>query len=160
MKKSSRADPKFDLILPILFYRIKVWRCTDILLSASFRRIYLNFFSVMEARDKNTTKENRRTRLACDECHKRRIKCDGLSPCSQCVKNMTKCTISRKLAKRGPKAGHIEYLEARVKMLEAILTPEQMMILEQLENKPQDANVSLKSNTIRHRRYKDHLMMI
>lgn len=80
-------------------------------------------------------KDNRRTRLACDECHKRRIKCDGQSPCGTCIRNMNYCAVSRKISKRGPKAGHIEFLESRVKLLESLLTPEQKQILAQMNNK-------------------------
>ena len=87
-------------------------------------------------------KKRKRAQTACDECHKKRTKCDGGSPCGLCIKNMTFCTTSRKVAKRGPKAGHIERLESRVRILESLLTPDQWAALERLENSKSDMNAS------------------
>ena len=77
----------------------------------------------------------KRTRVACDECHKRRSKCDGGNPCSLCARNYTLCTITRKVAKRGPKPGQLEALEVRVKLLESILTPDQWTLLDKIESR-------------------------
>ena len=84
--------------------------------------------------------KRKRSTIACDECHRKRTKCDGRTPCSLCVKNMTYCTTSRKVGKRGPKAGHLERLESRVRILESLLTPEQWATLEKLESDKPSGN--------------------
>ncbi|KAI8914270.1 hypothetical protein EDD86DRAFT_178170, partial [Gorgonomyces haynaldii] len=66
--------------------------------------------------------KRRRVTQACDGCNKKKIRCDGTRPsCHICIEAKTECTYSRVLKKRGPRAGYIEELEARVKELEAML---------------------------------------
>jgi predicted lipid-binding transport protein (Tim44 family) len=56
--------------------------------------------------------------------------------------------MSRKVSKRGPRIGHIKYLEERVKQLESLLTPEQMLVFEKMNaesgNIVDEEDVSLK----------------
>lgn len=41
---------------------------------------------------------------ACDECNQRKIKCDGLNPCSTCILHSSSCHYSVR-QRRGPKSG-------------------------------------------------------
>lgn len=84
--------------------------------------------------------KRKRTKLACDECHKKRIKCDGQVPCSNCIRSMSYCEIARQITKRGPKAGYVEKLESRIRLLESLLTPQQWMTLEQLHSQELDVS--------------------
>lgn len=58
---------------------------------------------------------------ACDECRRKKIKCDALTeaePCSNCKRTFTECTFSRQQLKRGPSKGYIKQLSDRLKDLE------------------------------------------
>jgi hypothetical protein len=77
--------------------------------------------------------KKKRTTLACEACRKKRIKCDGNSPCDACIKSEVPCIKSRQAGKRGPKAGYIEKLESRIKLLESLLTPDQWSKADMLE---------------------------
>ncbi|CCF55651.1 hypothetical protein KAFR_0A02130 [Kazachstania africana CBS 2517] len=41
---------------------------------------------------KSTTKQRLRVQKACDICKRRKVKCDGLSPCSNCIRHNVDCT--------------------------------------------------------------------
>ena len=43
--------------------------------------------------------------MACDECHKRRIKCDHSLPCSRCIARHEECKFTREKRKRGKVPG-------------------------------------------------------
>ncbi|KAI0025947.1 hypothetical protein F4780DRAFT_720553 [Xylariomycetidae sp. FL0641] len=45
-------------------------------------------------------------RPVCDHCRRRRIRCDGQSPCEQCVSASLSCKREHIPKKRGPKRGH------------------------------------------------------
>lgn len=41
-----------------------------------------------------------RTRLACDQCHNKKLKCNGKSPCQKCASRTASCTYGRKTRRR------------------------------------------------------------
>ncbi|GAM84310.1 hypothetical protein ANO11243_023040 [Dothideomycetidae sp. 11243] len=60
---------------------------------------------------------------ACDECRRKKIKCDapiedGSVQCSNCKRTLNECTFSRQQLKRGPSKGYIKELADRLKDLE------------------------------------------
>ncbi|KAL4870663.1 hypothetical protein BDV12DRAFT_184288 [Aspergillus spectabilis] len=42
-----------------------------------------------------------RSRVACDWCHSRHARCDRIFPCSRCLRNGTRCEVTRVRRKRG-----------------------------------------------------------
>ncbi|KAI8880840.1 hypothetical protein K501DRAFT_254402 [Backusella circina FSU 941] len=58
---------------------------------------------------------------ACDECRKRKVRCDGAQPCARCQKSSTECIFSNVTPKRGPPKQYIEPFELRLKAIEKIL---------------------------------------
>lgn len=62
-----------------------------------------------------------RGRQACDECRRRKLRCDGQQPqCRVCRETGVVCEITQR-AVRGPKKGHLKALKNRVLHLEAML---------------------------------------
>ncbi|KAI8382278.1 fungal-specific transcription factor domain-containing protein [Blakeslea trispora] len=58
---------------------------------------------------------------ACDECRKRKVKCDGVQPCSRCRKSNTECVFAKLPPKRGPPKQYMENLENRLQRVEKAL---------------------------------------
>ncbi|KAL2171235.1 hypothetical protein VTG60DRAFT_3341 [Thermothelomyces hinnuleus] len=63
---------------------------------------------------------------ACDECRRKKIKCDAQSdatdqPCSNCRRSNAQCLFSRVPQKRGPSKGYIKELADRLNMIEGRL---------------------------------------
>ncbi|KAG0163779.1 hypothetical protein DFQ28_011297 [Apophysomyces sp. BC1034] len=58
---------------------------------------------------------------ACDECRKRKVKCDGAQPCLRCRKSDAQCVFVKLPPKRGPPKQYIENLEARLQLVEKAL---------------------------------------
>ncbi|KAL2162235.1 hypothetical protein VTH06DRAFT_7148 [Thermothelomyces fergusii] len=63
---------------------------------------------------------------ACDECRRKKIKCDAQSdaadqPCSNCRRANAQCLFSRVPQKRGPSKGYIKELADRLNMIEGRL---------------------------------------
>ncbi|KAI8047424.1 fungal-specific transcription factor domain-containing protein [Gilbertella persicaria] len=53
----------------------------------------------------------------------KRIKCDGIKPaCGKCIKFNKECTYTSVIRKRGPKQGHIDLLEQRLKKMEELIS--------------------------------------
>lgn len=72
----------------------------------------------------SSTFKRKRVKAACNTCNRRKVKCDGGRPCSNCVKAAVECNFDRKTeTARIPKALQIQNLENRVKSLESMLTP-------------------------------------
>ena len=46
-------------------------------------------------------RRRRRNRIACDECHFRRVRCDRAFPCSRCLQSGVHCQFTRERRKRG-----------------------------------------------------------
>ncbi|KAI8387039.1 fungal-specific transcription factor domain-containing protein [Blakeslea trispora] len=58
---------------------------------------------------------------ACDECRKRKVRCDGAQPCARCQKSSTECVFSNVTPKRGPPKQYLEPFESRLKAIDAVL---------------------------------------
>ncbi|KAI8875547.1 hypothetical protein K501DRAFT_233519 [Backusella circina FSU 941] len=59
---------------------------------------------------------------ACDECRKRKVKCDGVQPCSRCRKSNAECVFAKLPPKRGPPKQYMENLENRLQRVEKALS--------------------------------------
>ncbi|KAI8980494.1 fungal-specific transcription factor domain-containing protein [Pilobolus umbonatus] len=71
-------------------------------------------------RSSSGIKRNKVSR-ACDECRKRKVRCDGAQPCARCQKSSADCIFSNVTPKRGPPKQYIEPFENRLKLIEKIL---------------------------------------
>ncbi|KAK4509145.1 uncharacterized protein ATC70_007495 [Mucor velutinosus] len=58
---------------------------------------------------------------ACDECRKRKVKCDGVQPCGRCRKSNAECVFAKLPPKRGPPKQYMENLENRLQRVEKAL---------------------------------------
>ncbi|GAA5799185.1 fungal-specific transcription factor domain-containing protein [Helicostylum pulchrum] len=58
---------------------------------------------------------------ACDECRKRKVKCDGVQPCGRCKKSNAECVFAKLPPKRGPPKQYMENLENRLQRVEKAL---------------------------------------
>ncbi|KAF1985238.1 hypothetical protein K402DRAFT_422203 [Aulographum hederae CBS 113979] len=66
--------------------------------------------------------KRRRVTRACDECRRKKIKCDGKQPCTHCTVYSYECTYDQPSNRRRNAAPqYIEALEARLKRAEAII---------------------------------------
>ncbi|GKZ25831.1 hypothetical protein AbraIFM66951_002832 [Aspergillus brasiliensis] len=66
------------------------------------------------------TRRHRRG-TACDECRRRKLRCDGQKPqCGRCLDMGVACELTQRSA-RGPKKGHLRDLKNRLVYLEALL---------------------------------------
>ncbi|KAK0382824.1 hypothetical protein NLU13_9919 [Sarocladium strictum] len=75
---------------------------------------------------------------ACDECRRKKIKCDatsdsGENPCTSCAKSNVRCLFSRVPQKRGPSKGYIKELADRINSIESKLQSEDGLGHEDLE---------------------------
>ncbi|EGP88426.1 unnamed protein product [Zymoseptoria tritici ST99CH_1A5] len=75
-------------------------------------------------------KSKQRTKVsrACDECRRKKIRCDAVDevpsmPCNNCARTAAKCTFSRQPMKRGPSKGYIKELAERLNSLEQQVQP-------------------------------------
>jgi hypothetical protein len=74
----------------------------------------------------NPLRQKERTKVsrACDECRRKKIRCDavdetGATPCSNCARTGARCAFSRQPMKRGPSKGYIKELAERLNTLES-----------------------------------------
>jgi hypothetical protein len=66
--------------------------------------------------------KRRRVTRACDECRRKKIKCDGKQPCTHCTVYSYECTYDQPSnRRRNPAPQYIEALEKRLQKAEAIL---------------------------------------
>lgn len=56
-----------------------------------------------ESPEKSTNRQSNSVRRACDCCRKRKVKCDGESPCGPCRKATIRCAYLQPPKKKGPK---------------------------------------------------------
>ncbi|KAK2923430.1 hypothetical protein FoTM2_016954 [Fusarium oxysporum f. sp. vasinfectum] len=69
-----------------------------------------------------STQRRRRVRRACDECRRRKIKCDGKQPCAYCSGYSYECTYDKPSDRmRNPAPQYIEALESRLQRAESLL---------------------------------------
>lgn len=74
---------------------------------------------------------------ACDECRRKKVKCDAASetgeePCSNCRRSSIRCLFSRIPQKRGPSKGYIKELADRINHIEGKLAHEGSLDLSDL----------------------------
>ncbi|KAF5642151.1 acetate regulatory DNA binding protein [Fusarium sp. NRRL 52700] len=60
--------------------------------------------------------------MACEECRRRKSKCDGEQPCGLCLEFRAECHFEGTRSKRGPKKGQLDALKARIAFLELQLS--------------------------------------
>jgi hypothetical protein len=66
--------------------------------------------------------KRRRVTRACDECRRKKIKCDGKSPCTHCQVYSYECTYDKPSnRRRNPAPQYIEALENRLHLAETLL---------------------------------------
>ncbi|KAL7938716.1 hypothetical protein V8C35DRAFT_288967 [Trichoderma chlorosporum] len=75
---------------------------------------------------------------ACDECRRKKIKCDaqsdtGDSPCSSCARSSMRCLFSRVPQKRGPSKGYIKELADRIHSIENKLESEGSLTQDEID---------------------------
>ncbi|KAI8576634.1 hypothetical protein K450DRAFT_255980 [Umbelopsis ramanniana AG] len=75
-----------------------------------------------QARQKPSGTKRIKISRACDECRKRKVKCDGAQPCYRCRKSETPCIFVKSAPRRGPPKQYVELLETRLRMVEKALT--------------------------------------
>ncbi|KAI9679830.1 MAG: hypothetical protein M1817_004844 [Caeruleum heppii] len=69
------------------------------------------------------TPKRRRVTRACDECRRKKIKCDGKQPCTHCTVYSYDCTYDQPSnRRRNPAPEYVEALETRLKRAQAILS--------------------------------------
>ncbi|KAJ6499081.1 fungal-specific transcription factor domain-containing protein [Mycena sanguinolenta] len=74
--------------------------------------------------DHRPPQKKRRLQRSCDNCRKRKIRCDSANKpnrCTNCIAFNAACTHSEPVRKRGPKNKHVEELQEQVSVLEAKL---------------------------------------
>jgi hypothetical protein len=75
--------------------------------------------------DAAATRRRQHAGVACDECRRRKLRCDGQQPqCSVCSESGLICEVSQR-GTRGPKKGYITALKNKVVQLEAMLENQQ-----------------------------------
>jgi len=66
--------------------------------------------------------KRRRVTRACDECRRKKIKCDGKQPCTHCSVYSYECTYDKPSnRRRNPAPQYIEALESRLQRAESLL---------------------------------------
>jgi hypothetical protein len=66
--------------------------------------------------------KRRRVTRACDECRRKKIKCDGKQPCTHCTVYSYECTYDQPSnRRRNPAPQYVEALESRLHKAEALL---------------------------------------
>ncbi|KAG2226650.1 hypothetical protein INT45_000997 [Circinella minor] len=72
--------------------------------------------------EENHPSKRQRVSKACDQCRRKKVKCDGDTPqCSNCRSVGLECKYNETNKKRGPPKGYIEAIEGRLQRLEALL---------------------------------------
>lgn len=83
----------------------------------------------INGQDDAAAKKRHRVSRACDECRRKKIRCDAQSEtngppvqaCTSCKRSNINCSFSRVPMKRGPSKGYIKELEERLNSLESAL---------------------------------------
>lgn len=76
--------------------------------------------------DNTPPRKRSKVSRACDECRRKKVKCDapsetGEEPCSNCRRSNMRCLFSRIPQKRGPSKGYIKELADRINSIEGKL---------------------------------------
>jgi len=83
--------------------------------------------------------KRKRTAQACNACRRKRIKCDGKSPCTPCIQHKTEseCCFAQPL-KRGPRKG-----STRVNLKERLHKVEELLLALTTKQNIDDTNLEL-----------------
>ncbi|KAI0467490.1 hypothetical protein F4859DRAFT_517926 [Xylaria cf. heliscus] len=89
------------------------------------------------AQDNIPPRKRSKVSRACDECRRKKVKCDAASetgeePCSNCRRSSIRCLFSRIPQKRGPSKGYIKELADRIHHIEGKLANEGSLDLSEL----------------------------
>ncbi|KAI9239839.1 MAG: hypothetical protein BYD32DRAFT_365809, partial [Podila humilis] len=69
--------------------------------------------------DFNSNSKRSKITKACDNCRRRRVKCDGVPDgCGGCKAAKTQCVYTTSNTKRGPPKGYVEVIEDRLGKIE------------------------------------------
>lgn len=82
----------------------------------------LSMSSAIATEVRSSTNHRHQTpKTACDECRRRKLRCDGKKPqCGVCVDTGVVCATTQR-GVRGPKKGHLRALKSHIVQLEAML---------------------------------------
>ncbi|KAH8692012.1 fungal-specific transcription factor domain-containing protein [Talaromyces proteolyticus] len=72
-----------------------------------------------------TTTSRQRPGSACEECRRRKLRCDRQPQCGNCVESGVICTTTTVRPARGPKKGHLKALKGRIATLERCIMEQQ-----------------------------------
>ncbi|KAI8992284.1 fungal-specific transcription factor domain-containing protein [Pilobolus umbonatus] len=77
-----------------------------------------------QAKNKKSTGNQKRQKIvkACKDCRRRKVKCDGATPCGTCKRSSIACIFESTTPKRGTSKHYFESLENRIFMIERALT--------------------------------------
>ncbi|KAK1756934.1 maltose fermentation regulatory protein MAL33 [Echria macrotheca] len=74
---------------------------------------------------------------ACDACHRRKVKCDGINPCRNCSASQLSCTYNAIPQKKGPKGSRAKVInELKEKERQTSLTAKVQNRMNGLNNQP------------------------
>ncbi|PGH14256.1 hypothetical protein AJ80_05996 [Polytolypa hystricis UAMH7299] len=78
--------------------------------------------------DQSARKKRTKVSRACDECRRKKVRCDatseaGVETCTNCRRTNATCEFSRVPMKRGPSKGYIKELADRINSLESQIQP-------------------------------------
>src|SRR3954452_17774887 len=59
--------------------------------------------------------------VACKPCQKKKVKCTGISPCTNCIKAGQRCEFTGTAKKRGPRNGNVEVIKSSARRIENVL---------------------------------------
>lgn len=80
-----------------------------------------------------TNRGHQAPKAACDECRRRKLRCDGKKPqCSVCLDTGAVCETTQR-GVRGPKKGHLRALKSHIVQLEAMLEARPSLPREELQ---------------------------
>ncbi|OCL02954.1 citrinin biosynthesis transcriptional activator CtnR [Glonium stellatum] len=68
--------------------------------------------------DKTLSSSRQRPGSACEECRRRKLRCDGKQPqCEVCFESGIPCVVNMPQSRRGPKKGHLKALQTRIETI-------------------------------------------
>lgn len=92
------------------FYTVRLGSSKTIQADALFRLIMSTV-----SPNTNTPRSRQQPGLACDECRRRKLRCDRAQPqCGVCRDTDTTCVTTTTRQPRGPRKGHLRALQSRI----------------------------------------------
>ncbi|KAL5000326.1 hypothetical protein BDV10DRAFT_200099 [Aspergillus recurvatus] len=85
---------------------------------------------------------------ACDDCRKRKLRCDREQPqCGNCAEAGIPCSIRTTRPPRGPKKGHLRALRQQIAALESRLQEQELCLVKARETQSSNSNSNGNSNS-------------